>query len=230
LDDYFSNHYASINDINLNSEESIRNWYRESAEVYEREFLPYAGTLQNKKVMELGCGIGGLLNFLKMKGGEKLLGIDSSEEQLSICRKFVTDKVILASAEEFLESNKQKFDLIILYDLIEHFKKDSVISIFELIHKTLSERGRVIIRTPNMGYLFAPYSRYIDFTHEIGFTEESIKQVLRSAGFKNISVENSYIGKKRLWLNKKINNLIKFIYNYRVPKIVTSNMIAIAKK
>lgn len=47
--------------------------------------------------------------------------------------------------------------------------------------------------------------RYIDFTHEIGFTEKSMRQVLRATGYSNIKI----IGTDIYVLNPIVNILAK---------------------
>ena len=43
--------------------------------------------------------------------------------------------------------------------------------------------GKIFVKTGNMSNPFSLRLRYIDFTHEVGFTEESFVQVLYIAGF-----------------------------------------------
>ncbi|MBT8381559.1 MAG: hypothetical protein KJO59_04300, partial [Ignavibacteria bacterium] len=65
---YFSKHYAQINEIYPTSEKSIKKWYEGVIDIYDRNFMPYVDSLENKEVLELGCGIGGLLFYLKSIG------------------------------------------------------------------------------------------------------------------------------------------------------------------
>ena len=45
FDIYFSKHYAWMNSIDINSEESLRNWYRQSNQYLEKEFGKHIGCL-----------------------------------------------------------------------------------------------------------------------------------------------------------------------------------------
>jgi hypothetical protein len=49
---------------------------------------------------------------------------------------------------------------------------------------TLKPGGKVFIKTPNMENPFNLRSRYMDFSHEVGFTEHSLYEVLSTAGFR----------------------------------------------
>lgn len=230
MKNYFSKHYALINNIDLNSEDSILSWYNSSFDYYDKYLSQHLKLSDNKKILELGCGIGGLLNFLKKKGYENFLGVDISEEQLSICQKYVTTKVVNEDVLSFLKKNDHKYDLIVLLDLIEHLGKEKIVQFIELLYKTLNMNGRILLRTPNMGSLFGLRSRYIDFTHEVGFTEESIKQVFNQSEFSEVQVQNSYIGKKRLFIVKCCQRILGKLYNIKLSKIITQDLILIAKK
>lgn len=230
MKNYFSKHYAIINNIDLNSDHSINSWYKTSYNYYDKYLRQYLELTTDKRILELGCGIGGFLNFLKRNDCKDFLGVDKSEEQLSICRKNVTANVINEDVVSFLEKNELKYDLIVLLDLIEHLGKDKIIRFIDLLYKTLEVNGRVLLRTPNMGSLFGLRSRYIDFTHEVGFTEESIKQVFNQTKFSRVEVHNTYIGKKRLFAIKLYQRFLEKLYNINISNIVTQDLILIATK
>jgi 2-polyprenyl-3-methyl-5-hydroxy-6-metoxy-1,4-benzoquinol methylase len=230
MKNYFSKHYAAINDIDIHDKNSLKQWYSQQSAHYDLELSPYVNNLHGKSVLEAGCGIGGLLYYLKQSGVDNFFGIDISEEQLSVARQNVTDRLQHCDVLEFLASQNDAYDCIIMYDLIEHIKKESIITLIGYIYTALNENGIAIIRTPNMGSLTGLYSRYIDFTHETGFTEESIKQVFSQYPFKKVAVSDAYIGKKRKFIVSLHRHLLKKIYNVRFSSIVTSNLICIARK
>ncbi|OGU34415.1 MAG: hypothetical protein A2068_09730 [Ignavibacteria bacterium GWB2_35_6b] len=227
---YYRNHYAEINDLDVNSNSSLEKWFNETKRYYELELSPHLGNVQNKKFLELGCGIGGFLNFLNSKKEVVYLGVDTSEEQLSVCKQYVTDNVVLADAIDFLKQNESSYDYIILFDFIEHLKKESIVDFVKLLYDNLNIGGKIIVRTPNMAYLFASYSRYLDFTHEFGFTEESITQVFRELPFKEIKVINTLIGRKKLLILKILRVVFARIYNMKLSHILTPNLLLIAQK
>lgn len=72
--------------------------------------------------------------------------------------------------------------------VLEHIPKKVIVKALELVHKSLRKGGIFIVKVPNMANPFGLYSRYIDITHETGFTEYSLYEVLNVAGFGNISI------------------------------------------
>jgi hypothetical protein len=82
--------------------------------------------------------------------------------------------------------------------------------------------------------------RYIDFTHETGFTEDSLYQVLYTAGFRKIHVFGARepcgrgikAGIVRL-INSSFHNVMRSIFRVLLippPKILDKNIIAIGEK
>ena len=85
-------------------------------------------------------------------------------------------------------SGKTGYDLLFLMDVLEHLKKQEVLDLLELAHGALNVGGRIVIHVPNGEGLFGMRVRYGDFTHEVCFTPQSIKQVLRACGFREVAV------------------------------------------
>ena len=140
------------------------------------------------KIIDIGCGQGQLLAYLNARGYEDLTGIDLSEGQLEIAKSKLPSEIIicLAEATEFLSSKQNSYDMLFLFDIIEHFPKEKTKQILKIIYDSMSPNGRMIIRTPNMANPLGIYSRYNDLTHETGFTEYSLLQRIEEMGFQNI--------------------------------------------
>lgn len=230
MKDYFSKHYAIVNNINALDTEAMHRWYKEQAAYYTRELQPYIGEFKESAILEIGCGIGGILYYLKAHGAGRLQGIDISAEQIAVANKYVQVSAETCDVFDFLSTTQIKYDIIIMYDLIEHIPKNRILELIEQLFSALKDGGRVITRTPNMASISGLHSRYIDITHETGFTPESIKQAFLQSPFSNITVHNSYLGSKRRFAVKCHQYFIKKLYNITLSEIVTPNLICIAKK
>ena len=91
---------------------------------YEYKYLPLlVGLDLNSLILELGCGPGYLLEFLKNCGFSRVEGIDVSEEQLRIAAGRGLN-VKVADAFDYLSSKQETFQAIIAIDFIEHFNKE----------------------------------------------------------------------------------------------------------
>lgn len=183
-------------------------------EYYRRKYYPLISDFPPEtEIIELGCGSGYMLQFLKQQGFRNLYGIDISEEQI----KKANDKGINAEVKniyDFFKTNNKKFDIVFALDFVEHFYKDELLELFSGIKEIMNERGILIIRTPNGQGLFPGRIIYGDLTHLSIFNPDSLTQILKITGFDNIQfyetgpVAKSLVGFIRLVLWK----IVKFIF------------------
>lgn len=77
-------------------------------------------------------------------------------------------------------------DAVVSFDVVEHFRKDELLSFVDEVRRVLRPGGRWIIHTVNGESPFFGRIRYGDFTHEMAFTRESMSQLLLSSGFERV--------------------------------------------
>jgi 2-polyprenyl-3-methyl-5-hydroxy-6-metoxy-1,4-benzoquinol methylase len=156
-----------------------------------KEFLDFLPTNKSSAVLDIGCGMGHFLRFLKNQGFSNIQGVDHSEEQVNCCKSSSLPVVFITDTYKFLETRIDTYDLIVMNDVLEHFQKNEVIRILLCCKSALRKDGNLVLRVPNMSSIYGLHGRYIDFTHEVGFTESSLKQVLLAVGFENISITDN---------------------------------------
>ena len=173
---YQSTHYAPRSDLSPIGIQKVANRYK--------YFLgPYLPQKKEASILEVGCGGGGFLPLCEQLGYTKVQAMDIAPENVAFCHERGFTYVQCAEASNFLSQSQDRFDLIVLSDVLEHMTKDEVIHLLHLIHRRLYPTGTVILRVPNLSNPFNIRSRYVDFTHEVGLTKESLQQILRVSGF-----------------------------------------------
>jgi SAM-dependent methyltransferase len=146
----------------------------------------------NAQILDVGCGMGQFLRYLMLKGYRNLTGVELSLEQVEFCRKNGIPNVSLTTdVVTFLVDNQQRWDCIVFKDVIEHLPRKEVVPVLSAIFEALAPGGSVIIETGNLANPAGMFVRYIDFTHESGFTENSLRQILRAVGFDRITVRGN---------------------------------------
>lgn len=140
------------------------------------------------KTLDIGCGLGQALNFLKNKEFTNLFGIDINDESIDICKKNGLSVEKITDIREFaINYSGDKFERIIMSHVLEHIDKDLIIDTLIHIKKYLLKDGGIfLLMVPNAQSYTGAYWRYEDFTHTILFTAGSSYYVLKSAGFKTI--------------------------------------------
>jgi len=231
-DNYVTRFKDYISYENQSSIESVRKHYKIKIIPLIKEYG------FNAKILELGCGTGSTLQFLKEEGFKNLKGVDISPQQVE---KAVSKKldVEVRDVYEFLANTGLKYDIIIAFDFIEHFKKKEIQPLFNAISKSLECNGMLVIRTPNGDGLFPNHIIYGDLTHYTIFNPNSLVQILKLNGFEkivfseNAPVIKNFRGMIRLYLWK----LIKLVYYFvrlveqgSREKIITQDFYCFAKK
>lgn len=216
---FYSSYHSNFNSLISTADEKI---LKSLFIHYDYKILPYIEKFDKSvNILELGCGPGFLLEYLKQKGFNNTLGIDISAEQIEIA-KSAGHKVIQADVLEFLRNDKNTYDLVFAFDFIEHFTKDELIELVTLIFSVLKVGGLFVIRTPNGQGIFAGTVIYGDLTHQTIFTSNSFTQLMMQAGFKKVECfENGPISKDlKGFIRKGIWSFFKFILNiFRVSEI-----------
>ena len=151
-------------------------------EVWLRGWLPED---KHSKILDVACGNGLLLRFFNRNGYDDLEGVDLSEEQLTAAKQ-ICGNIHEKNAIEFLASRAGEYDLICSIDLVEHLYKDEFMDFLENAYGALKPGGRIILQTPNCGSPFGIVQRYSDFTHETGFTPQTLGGLLGLAGFQEV--------------------------------------------
>lgn len=156
---------------------------------FEREILPKLRSLpKTVKVFDLGCGSGSLIAALKGAGFTSVSGMDLSEEQVKMAHGMGVSEVMLGDAMQYLRDTSEGFDVITGMDIIEHFTKDELVELLQLIQRKLNEGGMAIFRTPNMDAPVASAFALGDFTHENYLNASSAEQVMLSCGYQDVAI------------------------------------------
>ena len=104
-------------------------------------------THQNSKVLDLGCGDGTLLNYLKEKKDIKGFGIEKNKDNWLLSLKNNIDVIQMDLEIGLAGFETNSFDLVILSRTIQ-----SMNHIEEIIHEMMRVGKEVIITFPNFGY------------------------------------------------------------------------------
>jgi 2-polyprenyl-3-methyl-5-hydroxy-6-metoxy-1,4-benzoquinol methylase len=134
---------------------------------YLEQFVkPYT---KGKKILDIGCGEGGVLTPFE-KAGYDCTGLEYSPERAKYAREKGSSniKFIQGNIEEF--SYHQKFDVILMLDVIEHLNQK--LQALKNIKRILSPEGIVIIsfppfRSPFGGHqqVMKSFLKYVPYIH-----------------------------------------------------------------
>ena len=135
-------------------------------------------------VLDIGCGHGALLYFLRQKGYSNVRGVDGSPEQVALAHRLGVEEVALGDGMGFLRQQESaSAGVVCLFDVLEHLTRPEAFELITEIRRVLRPQGLLIGRAPNAQGIFGMSVRYGDLTHEQAFTSNSLPQMLHSLGF-----------------------------------------------
>lgn len=208
---YFSTHYKFLAGDEDFSSYQKRYYLWKS---YLQQFLPEN---KNTSILEIGCGTGFNLFSLMKMGYKNAFGIDVSPECITICKKMNFNCLLIdkSNEEKFYRDCKNKFNIVILYDILEHYSPEDASDILLQVKTVLNKDGLVIISLPNADHPFSNTLLFADITHKFIYNEKSLSQLLRNCGFKSMNFWqiNSY--------TTIDNNILKQIFKSYVLKIAS---------
>jgi 2-polyprenyl-3-methyl-5-hydroxy-6-metoxy-1,4-benzoquinol methylase len=212
----------------------------------------YFPILQNlpktSSILELGCGHGRILSYLRQNGFMNVKGIDVSDEQIALARKDGLDAE-RTDVFEYLKNNYssplqgerlgERLDCVIAIDFVEHFTKEELLRLFELLHKVMKPGGVLLLQTVNGEGLFPRQIIYGDLTQSTILSPGSMSQLLSSTGFHEMKYFEcapppfGLKGRLRSIAWKMIRagaNTIRLIESNKAQSIWTENFICSARR
>lgn len=176
------------------------NWHRNKLVVLSKIIIPD----KNSKVLDIGTGSGNLEYSFYDKVG-KIVGIDHYKKAVDFVKQTILQKGIknvkvhLMRAQEIKKIGlEEKFDYVVISDVIEHLNKPDGAELLTKIKPLLAPRGKLIIITPNYNSGWTLIEKLLDFTkivpaldglqHVNRFTSKILVESLEGAGYKIESV------------------------------------------
>ena len=148
------------------------------------DFFERFVTDKNAAIVDIGSGYGDVLHGLTLRGYTRISGIEPNAEAVVVSRNNFSFSIQHAGLGD-AELPKDTFDAALLIAVVEHFTDP--IAALRHVYSILKPGGLFYINTPDL-YGFAVrhglgQDKFFKFVHTFYFTETSLKNCLRKAGF-----------------------------------------------
>lgn len=176
--DYYKN-YTSTSMLRGQDEPEMTAW---SISYFNNVAAPHLPPNRLAAILDVGCGYGRYLKALDKIGYTNVYGIDISQEQIRYAHDVLgLQNCQVADALAFLEDKIEEYDVIMLFDVLEHLSLDDSIRLIRSAHIALRKEGALIIHVPNAISPLAVH-RHWDLTHQRAYTTHSMEQALLLGG------------------------------------------------
>ena len=88
-----------------------------------------------------------------------------------------------------LDEIDEQFDLIILFEVIEHLELEEGAKMLRRLHGLLVKGGKLILSTPN---IYNPGRFWIDATHKTAYSYEELGGIVLSQGFEVLEIYRTF--------------------------------------
>ena len=172
--------------------EDVRRRHEQRAVYYRWYTKDWLDIPKDTPVLDIGCGSGQFLYFLRQQGFTDLVGIDLDKTQVEIGRELGLD-CRCSSIEDFLAaSGSKQYGVVAMLDILEHFTREELFPLLEAVSSRMAPRGRLLASVPNADSPWGLRSTYADITHEISFTPTSLSEMLFCHGLKVVSLRDPW--------------------------------------
>lgn len=180
-------------------------WFRYRNHLIGKTVEGLIGNQKKPRILELGCGNGNVLREIEKRlPNSTLVGSELFEEGLSKAKGRV--RCELRQADIYNLPDWQAFDLIGLFDVLEHLPHD--VAALKEIKKSLKPGGKLVITVPASMHLWS----FVDVVagHYRRYTCKTLKNALLEAGFRICSNEPFMMPLyPAMWISRKIGQLKK---------------------
>lgn len=138
-----------------------------------KKLLNTISLYKNCKLLDVGAGDKWVKNYLSQK---KLKFIYKS---MDIDRTYAHDFYNISDI-------KEKFDIVLLFDVVEHLSLDTLSFYLEKIKNLLNPEGKLIISIPNIFYVGKIY--HSTYTHIKNYSFFDLYLLLKKNGFESVQI------------------------------------------
>lgn len=157
-------------------------WYKILHEKILKEIVTKFEKNRGIKILDAGCGTGGLMSFLIQRGYTDIEGFDFSEDAVSFCkeRKLKVQQIDLTNFDS--EFSDAFFDVIINDDVLYQFEDVIIVKAIKNLERKLKPNGMLISNNNAFDVFYG--------THDIAvgglqrFTKTDFEKYLKQTGLK----------------------------------------------
>lgn len=163
--------------VEMAATESTHWWFRARRRILDRIIdslaLPHAA-----RILEAGSGTGGNLSMLSRHGSVSAFEMDDSARELAAEKAAGRFILRAGSCPHDIPFPGEQFDLICMFDVLEHIDED--VLTLAALRTHLAVGGRVLVTVPAYPWLWGVHDEFLH--HKRRYTSRGLRQALAAGG------------------------------------------------
>jgi len=166
------------------AETEARHWWFLGRRAILAKMIGSLNLPQNSKILEVGCGTGGNLQMLATFGEVSALEMDATARAIAAKKTNNLYDIRAGFCPDNIPFHEQQFDLICMFDVLEHIEKDTetLISIKQLLKKN----GRILLSVPAYQWLYGPHDEFLH--HKRRYSAKELRKKFVASGFQPLKI------------------------------------------
>lgn len=133
---------------------------------------------KDAKLLEVGCGTGGNLKMLSQFGEVSALEMDANARMIASKKTNNLYDIRAGYCPNEIPFNVQTFDLICMFDVLEHIEQDTETLI--AIRKLLKKNGKILITVPAYQWLWGSHDEFLH--HKRRYSATQLRKKIIASG------------------------------------------------
>jgi SAM-dependent methyltransferase len=205
-------------------------------------YRPLIPAASDVRILDVGCGSGRMLSYLRSRGYAKVAGVDNDPAAVEAAREVDgCDVMLVDDLQAWLADNTDTYDIIVVRQMIYYLTVGEAVAVLRAARSALRRNGRVIVEVFNAATLTGPVVMYKDPDIVRCYTDSSLRALLERAGFEAVSVAGTaqaHRGMRRagfIVLNRAWQQILKGIYlaergaDPANPRLLSRNIVAVGE-
>ncbi|MDO8786516.1 MAG: class I SAM-dependent methyltransferase [Sulfuritalea sp.] len=162
------------------AETESRHWWYCGRRAILAQMIGALDLPSNSKILEVGCGTGGNLEMLARFGEVHAIEMDGVARAIASRTTNNCCDIRAGNCPEQIPFTGRQFDLICMFDVLEHIERDTEALV--AANKLLTNNGRILITVPAYQWLYGAHDEFLH--HRRRYSLNQLKRKIAEAGLK----------------------------------------------
>lgn len=166
------------------AETEARHWWFSGRRTILSRIIESLDLPQNSKILEVGCGTGGNLQMLARFGEVSALEMDANARAIASKKTNNLYDIRAGRCPDEIPFHNQHFDLICMFDVLEHIDQDTETLI--AVKQLLAKNGRILMTVPAYQWLWGVHDEFL--YHKRRYSTKELRRKFENSGLHPIKL------------------------------------------